>query len=127
MSNMERMRKQLLNELILEVQGEEFIIHPIKGDKLRLAQKLSSVSEDDTSAVMNMYLSVLLELFVREEERSGETLSDDDKQKLELWIDDNINTLVEQLLVKWRIISKESIEEEKNKRLKKKPVSNPPL
>jgi hypothetical protein len=127
MSNMERMRKQLLNELIFEVQGEEFIIHPIKGDKLRLAQKLSSVSEDDTSAVMNMYLSVLLELFVREEERSGETLSDDDKQKLELWIDDNINTLVEQLLVKWRIISKESIEEEKSKRLKKKPVSNPPL
>jgi hypothetical protein len=127
---MERLRRHISNEMVFEADGEEWVIHPKKGDRLKLGKLLADLNENDlkdTSIVMGAYASFLQFLFEREITTSGQEITSQDKECIEIFIENNLQTLFEQLLIKWKISTKEDIEKEKKKRMPKKESSNPDL
>lgn len=109
MNTFEKMRKHIVNELSLNVGEDSFILHPIKGDKVELLQLMSSLEKSKVKESSEKINEFLIKLFERELKPENEQ----DKKDLELFVYDNSDLLITQLLVGFKLTTQDALDKAK--------------
>ena len=109
MSEFLRMKKHILNEMSFKVGEDSFTIHPVKGDKLALLEIMSTLEKSKARESASKLSDYLVSLFSRELKPESE----EDKRILESFVYDNSDSLVNQLLIEFRLVTKDDLEKAK--------------
>jgi hypothetical protein len=110
MSNMERYRKHVCNELVFVVDGDEFVVHPKKGDRVNFVKQLAKCDDSNVEQAMAIQTQFITELLARED---NVVLGTPEFETISMFVEDNLTSLGEQLLIKWKLISKDKVDEKK--------------
>lgn len=98
---MDRLRRHVFNELVFVIDKEEFVVNPKVGDKIRL---LETISKADKGAHIPVFTNYITELITN--------ASDDaDPAVIEAFVDSNIEELIKQLSIGFKLAKAEQFTE----------------
>lgn len=100
--SMERLRRHVMNELVFEIDGDQFVIEPKVEDKIRLLEKVSS--QKDKGQNITIFAEYLIEKFTE----AGE---DSDVELVKSFVYSNIETLIKQLSIGFKLAKPEDFEQ----------------
>ncbi len=98
---MDRLRRHILNELVFDIDGDQFVITPEVKDKIRILEKLSAEKSKESS--LQVFREYLVTKFV-------ESVEDADQQVIEDFVDSNIDILIQQLSIGFKLAKPEQFQ-----------------
>ena len=103
---MERLRKHILNELVFNIDGDEFVVHPLVGDKVRLLEKVGKAPKGEHIKVFTDYIKELIQ-------RDAEDI---DEGIIDGFVDSNLDELIKQLSIGFKLAKPEQFEVASNEK-----------
>lgn len=105
MVEMERFSRHVLNELVFKVGTDEFIVKPVVGAKANLLKGIAKSGEDSEKRI-DFIQNFMIELFVKDN-------STVPREIIERFVSDNINNLMDQLMIGFKIVDAKDLEDKK--------------
>lgn len=112
--DMTKLRQHILHELTFVIGDDTFTITPKMGDKAELLSQLAKL-EDEKDAVRGLQIQqdFISALFIREHKTHNTHTSPEDELAIKQFVSDNIIELTQQLMVGFKIASKDDLDEKK--------------
>ena len=105
MSEMEKFSRNVLNELVFKVGTDEFVVKPSVGAKANLLKGIAKSGEDSEKRI-EFLQNFMIELFHKDNQSVP-------KETIERFVSDNINVLMDQMMIGFKIIDAKDLEDKK--------------
>jgi hypothetical protein len=104
MTNIEKFTRNILNELTFTAGSDEFIVHPAIGSKAQLIKGLARI--ENAEKRIEFIENIIFELIYADNKDVPEDL-------VKRFVSDNLNVLMDQLMVGFKIVDKKDLEDKK--------------